>query len=202
MHGQLTLHDAPGTPARAVPPRHEPDGPALRYGFTYRYTEALAWQAVRYHTPPRGMNTEDRFEAAWGAIAECLYAAAEPPSALGLFKAGLVGLDRLRRGGLHERGCFRQNRDGSDPGAWTVPAGSFYRYWTRPALLGAHGVTRHRVTVDGDERKRVGYCAEDVTSALARQAAATVPALSLDGLPVAASGAASSPAGGLKKRRA
>lgn len=41
------------------------------------------------------------------------------------------------------------------------------------ALLGAHDVTRHRVAVDGDDRKRVGYCAEDVTSALAGLAAGT-----------------------------
>jgi hypothetical protein len=33
--------------------------------------------------------------------------------------------------------------------------------------VGAHDVTRHRVAVDGDERKRVGYRLEDVTSALA-----------------------------------
>jgi hypothetical protein len=149
MHDQLTLQadqrtvqDAPGSPPlpglaagpAAPPARQRPgrDGPALRHGFNYGHLEALAWVAVRYHTPSRGLDTSDRFEAAWGALAECLYATAEPPTPLNLVHAGLAGLDRLRKGGLHEKGCFRRNRDGGDAAAWTVPAGSFYRYWTRP----------------------------------------------------------------------
>jgi hypothetical protein len=39
------------------------------------------------------------------------------------------------------------------------------------ALLGAHGVTRHRVAIDGDKRKLVGYLLDNVTSALAGLAA-------------------------------
>jgi hypothetical protein len=105
----------------------------LRHGFSYGHVEALAWCAVRRHTPSQGLDLSDRFEAAWGAAVERLYAAAEAPAPLDLVGAGLAGLDRLRKGGLHERGCFRRNRDGSDPAAWTVPAGSFYRYWNRPA---------------------------------------------------------------------
>jgi hypothetical protein len=150
MHGQLTLQDdrpavegSPSSSALSVPVADEAvpwvgerpsrDVAALRHGFTYGHVEALAWVAVRYHTPSRGLDTSDRFEAAWGAVAECLYAAAEPPTPLGLVHAGLAGLDRLRKGGLHERGYLRRNRDGGDAAAWTVPAGSFYRYWTRPA---------------------------------------------------------------------
>jgi DNA-directed RNA polymerase specialized sigma24 family protein len=111
----------------------ENDGPVLRHGFTSGHLEALAWGAVRRHTPSQGLDTSDRFEAAWGAIVEHLYASAEPPSPLDLSGAGLAGLDRLRQRGLHERGYFRKNRDGNDPGAQAVPAGSYYRYWTRPA---------------------------------------------------------------------
>jgi DNA-directed RNA polymerase specialized sigma24 family protein len=150
MRGELTLQadrrtvqDAPGSPAQpglaagpAAPPAREWPGrgdPALRHGFTYGNLEALAWAAVRYHTPSRGLDTSDRFEAAWGAVAECLYAAAEPPTPLGLVHAGLAGLDRLRKGGLRERGRGGRNRDGRDAVAWPASAGSFYRYWTRPA---------------------------------------------------------------------
>jgi DNA-directed RNA polymerase specialized sigma24 family protein len=150
MHGQITLQadpravqDAPGLPAlpglpaspAATQARERPsrDVEALRHGFTYGHLQALAWVAVRYHTPSRGLDTSDRFEAAWGALAEFLYAAADAPTPLGLVHAGLAGLDRLRKGGLHERGYLRRNRDGGDPATRPVPAGSFYRYWTRPA---------------------------------------------------------------------
>jgi DNA-directed RNA polymerase specialized sigma24 family protein len=144
MHGQVTFPRPQLTslvPPPAAPPpceartraARENDGPVLRFGFTCGHLEALAWGAVHHHTPSRGLDPSDRFEAAWGAIAEHLYAAAEPPSPLDLTGAGLAGLDRLRQRGLHERGYFRKNRDESDPGAWTVPAGSYYRYWTRPA---------------------------------------------------------------------
>jgi hypothetical protein len=111
----------------------EADGTVLRFGFSDRHLEALAWGAVHHHTPSRGLDLSDQFEAAWGAVVEHLYAATEPPGTFDLYKAGLGGLDRLRKRGLHERGYLRRNRDGSDHGAWTVPSGSFYRYWTRPA---------------------------------------------------------------------
>jgi len=111
----------------------EDDGPVLRFGFTCGHLEALAWGAVWRHTPSRGLDVSDRFEAAWGAAVEHVYSAAEPPSPLDLTGAGLAGLDRLRKRGLHERGYLRRNRDGSDPAAQAVPAGSFYRYWTTPA---------------------------------------------------------------------
>ena len=144
MHGQNTLQadphtaqNAPGPPASPAAPqaRERPsrDMAVLRHGFTYGHLEALAWIAVRHHTPSRGLDTSDRFEAAWGALAESLYAAADPPTPLDLVHAGLAGLDRLRKGGLHERGYLRRNRDGDDPAARPVHAGSFYRYWTRPA---------------------------------------------------------------------
>lgn len=35
------------------------------------------------------------------------------------------------------------------------------------ALLSTHDVTRHRVAIDGDERKRVGYRLADIDSAIA-----------------------------------
>jgi DNA-directed RNA polymerase specialized sigma24 family protein len=144
MHDQVTLQRPQPTslvPPPAPPPpcetrgktAREGDGPVLRFGFNYRQVEALAWSAVHHHIPSRGLDLSDRFEAAWGAVVEYLYAASEPPSPLDLTGAGLAGLDRLRKRGLDERGYFRKNRDGNDPGAWTVPAGSFYRYWTRPA---------------------------------------------------------------------
>jgi hypothetical protein len=150
MRGELALQEdqpavegSPGSPTLSVPVTDElvrrvgerPGRGAvvLRFGFSYGHVEALAWCAARCHTPSRGLDLSDRFEAAWGAVVECLYAAAEAPAPLDLVGVGLAGLDRLRKGGLHERGCFRRNRDGSDPAAWTVPAGSFWRYWTRPA---------------------------------------------------------------------
>lgn len=79
------------------------------------------------------MDQEDRFEAAWGAIVEYLYAADHPPSSLDLIIAGRNGLHRLRKGSLRERGyAYRDNGCGRDPVAGAMSAPSFWRYWHCP----------------------------------------------------------------------
>ena len=82
----------------------ESDGPVLRSGFSYRHLEVLAWRAVRDHTSSQGLDLSDRFEAACGAVVECLCAPGEQSTPLDLMKAGLDGVERMRKGVRHERG--------------------------------------------------------------------------------------------------
>jgi DNA-directed RNA polymerase specialized sigma24 family protein len=103
------------------------DGPELRYGFSYGHVQALAKSAVRGHAPSLGMDASDRFEAAWGAIAEHLYAADEPPTPLDLIRAGRNALSLLRLGALRQRGYA-----GRDPAAGAGSAPGFCRYWHNP----------------------------------------------------------------------
>jgi hypothetical protein len=95
-----------------------------------------------------GMDASDRFEPAWGAIVECLYAADEPPSRLDLLRAGSRGLSRLRAGVLRERG-YAGRRDGSgrDPAAGPMTARSFWRYWHSPVPPGPEERATERAAV-------------------------------------------------------
>jgi hypothetical protein len=122
MHDQLTCQ-----------PGREADGPVLRHGFSYGHVQALARRAMRDHGPSQGMDPGDRFEAAWGAIAEYLYTTQQPPTPLDLIIAGRAGLSRLRKGYLREQGyAYRPNGSGRDPAAGPMSAPSFLRYWHRP----------------------------------------------------------------------
>jgi DNA-directed RNA polymerase specialized sigma24 family protein len=146
MHDQVTLPRAQLTslvppPASPLPceargdTAREGGGPVLRFGFSYGRVEKLAWQAVWSHGPTwwLGKADSDRFEAAWGAMAECLYAASEPPQALDLYRAALKGLDELRTSALRDHGyATRKNGTHRDPSAGAMTARSFWRYWTAP----------------------------------------------------------------------
>lgn len=78
---------------------------------------------------PAARRDEDLFarsEAAWGAIAECLYADGEPPAATDLARARLRGLNRLRDSALRERGyASRSGGSGRDLAAGAMTAGTF-----------------------------------------------------------------------------
>lgn len=109
------------------------DRPELRFGFRYTHLQALAWRAMSKHAGSSGMDISDRFEAAWGAVVECLYSApdSEPVTALDLYRAGMRGLGRLRYDDLKERGFAHQgpNRDVM-AGPFSAP--SVWRYWHQP----------------------------------------------------------------------
>lgn len=94
--------------------------------------EELAWGAVGHDAYPRSADLGDRFEAAWGAAVECLYAAAESPDANDLFCAAQAGLTRLRRSDLRERGFAYGNNGARDPLAGPGSAVGFRCYWHSP----------------------------------------------------------------------
>jgi hypothetical protein len=134
MQDQLTCAGATVASARPGSPWPDDDGPVLRFGFSYQHLRALAKRVVRNHVPSMGMDAEDRFAEAHGAIAEYLYAAQEPPSPLDLIKAGERGLDRLRRASLRERGYgFTADPHHRDPGTGAWAARSHWRFWYLPA---------------------------------------------------------------------
>jgi hypothetical protein len=85
------------------------------------------------HAGSSSLDYSDRYEAAWGAIAEFLYSApgSEPVTPLDLYRAGMRGLGRLRRDTLKERG-FAHNGAARDvtAGPWSAP--QVWRYWHQP----------------------------------------------------------------------
>ena len=111
------------------------EGPGLRFGFTYQHLRAIAGRVTRDGFAARGLPWEERFDAAFGAVAECLYAAQEPVSAADLTRAANRALSRLVRAELREHGygyspADRRHRDPLT-GPWS--ARSARRYWQRPA---------------------------------------------------------------------
>lgn len=134
MHGQLTPQRPESTNQRLADmpvqaDAREDDGPVLRFGFTFQHLEALARRAVRDHFPSRARDWEDRYEAAWGAAVERLYAApeSEPVSSLDLLKAATRGLNQLGRISLRDQGLAYRRQIG-ELGA----APLFWQYWTSP----------------------------------------------------------------------
>lgn len=60
----------------------------LRYGYTLESLTRMAHWAARHRKPwHQGVELSERYEIAWAAIAECLYAASEPPSSADLVRA-------------------------------------------------------------------------------------------------------------------
>ena len=104
----------------------------LRHGFTYGRAVELAWGAVGKDPYTRSMDLGDRFEAAWGAAVECLYAAAAPPTTDDLRYAAQAGLTRLRRAELRERGFAYGKNGARDPLAGPGSAVGFRCYWHSP----------------------------------------------------------------------
>jgi hypothetical protein len=153
MQGQLIVQRAGGIPAQLLPaprggpcrgpaagvsrvPRGADDGPVLRFGFTYQHVQAIAGRMVRDGFAARGLPWEERFGVAFGAVAECLYAADGPVSSADLARAAANALSRLERAELREHGygynpADRRHRDRM-AGPWS--ARSALRYWQRPAL--------------------------------------------------------------------
>jgi hypothetical protein len=159
MHGQLILQRPGGVPVPLVPVQAPPpwavpagrpcpgpvagpsralggdDGPVLRFGFTYGHLGAIAGRMVRDGFAARGLPWEERSGVAFGAVAECLYAAEGPVLPADLARAAANALSRLERAELREHGygyspADRRHRDPLT-GPWS--ARSARRYWQRPA---------------------------------------------------------------------
>lgn len=94
----------------------------LRYGFTLDDIDRLAHAAVSTAFA-RAMDYTDRFDAAWHAIAETIYAADTAPTRRDLTLAGATAVNRLVQDHRQARGMTR---------TWDSSEGSvaaFQRYW-------------------------------------------------------------------------
>jgi hypothetical protein len=81
----------------------------------------LAHYAARHGRWDRGIELPARYEAAWGAIAEHLYARDEPPTPGELIRAGWLA---IRQHGEAERQFLGRAHDGP-----AGPGRNFERYW-------------------------------------------------------------------------
>lgn len=124
-------------PVQAIPPAQVrprsrlagPAGEPLRFGYTVSDVDRFTRAALRSDTTTRGIDVDDRYEAAWFGVVEHLYSAEEPPDGSDLLTAALDGLRALRNDDFHTRG---RNKRAS---AWEPLAGrapGFTRYWSAP----------------------------------------------------------------------
>ncbi|MEU4825118.1 helix-turn-helix domain-containing protein [Actinomadura sp. NPDC023710] len=113
------------TEAAAAQPPWEPapdDVHTLRYGYNLADLDVLTRAAVRRVAGMRG-DYRDRYETAWSAVAEHLYARQSPPAPFDLIDAGR---DALRRHVVEE--IHHHGRRRAGPGA-TEPMPRYFLYW-------------------------------------------------------------------------
>lgn len=96
---------------------------AVRYGFTLADLDRLTRIAVGMAWP-RAMDYQDRYEAAWSAIAELLYAGDSMPSERDLKTAGCQAVNRLAQDHGRHWGVDRRNPDAGFEGA-----ARFLQFW-------------------------------------------------------------------------
>jgi DNA-directed RNA polymerase specialized sigma24 family protein len=103
----------------------------LRHGYTLADLHAVARLAV--HTAgPMASDWHDRYDTAWSAIAEALYAADRAPLRHDLVHAGRVAIYRVVSDERHHHGFYRAKTDGSQHGPGSSPA--FVTYWSRTSF--------------------------------------------------------------------
>jgi hypothetical protein len=93
----------------------------LRHGFTLESLTRLAHFAARRGHYDRGIPLPERFEAAWSAMAESLYAAEEEPSIEDLLQAGWLAIRHYAERDRQFRGRAHDGPAG--------PGRNFERYW-------------------------------------------------------------------------
>lgn len=95
----------------------------IRHGYNLADIDRLAGIAVAAAWS-RAMDYTDRYDAAWHAIAETLYTAAEPPTGWDLKQAGVHAINRIAQD--HGR---HWGRDRRNPDAGFEAARAFLKYW-------------------------------------------------------------------------
>lgn len=88
----------------------------IRHGFTLTDLDRMARVSV-YMAWPRAMDYQDRYETAWSAIAERLYADDVEPSERDLKTVGCNAVNRLAQDQGRHRGVDRRNSDAGFEGA-------------------------------------------------------------------------------------
>jgi hypothetical protein len=116
--GSYTIGTAvPGNVGITVPAATE-----LRFGYTLDSLTRLAHHAARKKIMDGGTDLATKVDIAWGAIAEYLYAAEEPPTPPDLIHAGLAAIGRHRSSRRQFLGLATDGTDGTHRG--------FERYWS------------------------------------------------------------------------
>lgn len=101
----------------------------LRYGYTLADIHALARFAVHL-AGDMASDWRDRYDVAYSAIAEAIYAATDHPTRQALLTAGRVALYRMVRAHHQTYGYYRAHDDGNAHGVGSSP--SFRAYWLAP----------------------------------------------------------------------
>jgi hypothetical protein len=113
-----TRHESRGCPQTPGPPA----GMELRHGYTLDSLTRMAHFAACHRKPwHQGIELPVRFEVAWAAIAEHLYAAQEPPTSADLVRAAW---EAIRAHADSRRQFLGRAHDGPDG-----PGRNFERYW-------------------------------------------------------------------------
>jgi DNA-directed RNA polymerase specialized sigma24 family protein len=113
-------------------------GAELRHGFTLDDLDRLAKAASKRAFASRGLTPADRLDAAWGGILELVYAASDPPTTLGLLRAGSAAIHRAERAERRVHGL--DTRDYGRIG----PIPRYAAYWLAPR----HNPTPEELVVD------------------------------------------------------
>lgn len=124
---QLTYHTADLPPDTGEPPAWQPapdDIHTLRYGYNLADIDRLARMALS-RTVGNPLDHRTRYEVAWSAIAEALYAASEPPTPSDLIYAAQRELGRHTRQEMRHHGHHHR-----DPGQTMR---GYAAYWNPPA---------------------------------------------------------------------
>lgn len=99
---------------------------ALRWGYTLVDLNEITRMSV--HTiGPMGMDWQDRYDTAYSAVAEHLFAAIGPPSRPDLVRAGQLAIYDVVNGHLRHHGYYKAKTLRASAGHGSSPA--FCRYW-------------------------------------------------------------------------
>ncbi|MGI5414279.1 helix-turn-helix domain-containing protein [Actinomadura luteofluorescens] len=123
---QRTFYALPNE-APSEAPAWEPapdDVHTLKYGYNLADLDLLTRAAVRRVVGMRG-DYRDRYETAWSAVAEHLYARETPPAPFDLIDAGRDALRRHVVDVMHHHG----RRRATEPGGGTEPMPRYGLYW-------------------------------------------------------------------------
>lgn len=117
------------------PQRYVPGVDTLRHGYTMRDLDRFARTAVNTDWS-RGADAHERYETAWSAIAEALYAAEDPPTEWDLVAAGRDAIYAALTAHRHHHGYYRSSHNGgASGGPGTSPAFGRYWGWAMPAKV-------------------------------------------------------------------
>lgn len=108
------------------PPVPPPVAGELRHGFTLKDLHGIARLSVHVAGYAAG-DWWDRYELAWPAIVECLYASTSPPRRADLVRAGQLAIYDEVTSYRQRLGFFKHKTIGTAAGAFSSPA--FHTYW-------------------------------------------------------------------------